>query len=68
MSSERQSEVLTTLTKRQEEQSNIEGQLNQAKKQRSLETITATFAGTIYNIKDTQGPVQHNEELLTILP
>jgi HlyD family secretion protein len=68
VSSERQSEVLTTLTKRQEEQSNIEGQLNQAKKQRSLETITAPFSGTIYNIKVTQGPVQPQEELLSILP
>lgn len=68
LSSERQSEILTQLNNRREELTTIEGQLQQARKQRKLETITAPFAGTIYNIKATKGSVQSGEELLSILP
>lgn len=68
VSSERQSEVLTQLNKRREEQTVVEGQLKQAKKQRELETIEASVTGTIYSVKATKGPVQSGEELLSILP
>ncbi len=68
VASERQSEVLTQLNKRREEQTTVEGQLNQAKKQRAQETIEAPLAGTVYSLKATKGPVQSGEELLSILP
>ncbi len=66
--SERKSEVLTQLNKRREEQTTVEGQLEQAKKQRERETIDAPVSGTIYSVKATKGPVQAGEELLSILP
>ena len=68
LASERQSEILTQINKRREEQTTIEGQLEQARKQRGRETIKSPVAGTIYSIKATQGPVQAGEELLSILP
>jgi HlyD family secretion protein len=66
--SQRQSEILTQFTKRQEEQASIEGQLAQAKKQQERETIAAPFDGTVYNVKATRGPVQAGEELVSIVP
>lgn len=68
LASERQSEILTQLNRRQEEQATVQGQLVQAKKQREQQVITAPVAGTIYSIKATSGPVQPGEELLSILP
>ena len=68
LGSERQSQILTELNKRREEQTTVEGQLQQAKKQREQETIEAPVAGTIYSVKATKGPVQSGEELLSILP
>ncbi|WP_414546157.1 HlyD family efflux transporter periplasmic adaptor subunit [Nostoc sp. CCY0012] len=66
--SERQSEILTQINRRQEELTNINGQLEQARKQQAGETIKSPVAGTIYKIKATKGPVQAGEELLSILP
>ncbi|WGV23860.1 HlyD family efflux transporter periplasmic adaptor subunit [Halotia branconii] len=68
LASERQSEILTQINKRQEELTNVSGQLEQARKQKDGETIKAPVAGTIYKIKATKGPVQAGEELLSILP
>ncbi|CEJ45968.1 HlyD family efflux transporter periplasmic adaptor subunit [Umezakia ovalisporum] len=68
LASERQSEILTQIQQRQQELTNINGQLEQARKQQAGETITAPVAGTIYKIKATQGPIQVGEELLSILP
>ncbi|MEA5564404.1 HlyD family efflux transporter periplasmic adaptor subunit [Anabaena sp. UHCC 0399] len=68
VASERQSEILTQINKRQEELTNISGQLEQARKETDGETIKAPVAGTIYKIKATKGPVQAGEELLSILP
>ncbi len=68
MEPERQSEILTQLNKRREDQTTIEGQLEQARLQREQETISAPIAGTIYSIKATKGPVQSGEELLSIVP
>ncbi|OUL20541.1 hemolysin D [Nostoc sp. RF31YmG] len=68
LASERQSEILTQINKRKEELTNVSGQLEQAQKQQDEETIKAPFAGTIYKIKATKGPVQSGEELLSILP
>ncbi|MFE1748444.1 HlyD family efflux transporter periplasmic adaptor subunit [Coleofasciculus sp. H7-2] len=68
LKSERQSDILTELNKRQEELTTVAGQLESAKKQRQVETITAPVTGTVYSIKATKGPVQAGEELLSILP
>jgi HlyD family secretion protein len=68
LASERQSEILTQIKQRQEELSNINGQLEQATKQQAGETIKAPVTGTIYKVKATPGPVQAGEELLSILP
>lgn len=68
LTSERQSEILTQINRRREEQATIEGQLIQAQKQREQTTITSPVTGTIYNVKATRGPVQAGEELLSILP
>ena len=68
LASERQSEILTQLNKRREEQTTVEGELQQAKMQREQETIEAPVAGRIYSVKATRGPVQAGEELLSILP
>ncbi|QIR37395.1 HlyD family efflux transporter periplasmic adaptor subunit [Tolypothrix sp. PCC 7910] len=68
VASERQSEILSQINKRKEELTNVAGQLEQARKQEDEETIKAPFAGTIYKIKATKGPVQAGEELLSILP
>lgn len=66
--SERQSEILTQINKRNEEQATVEGELVQARKQQQQNVITAPVAGTIYSVKATRGPVQAGEELLSILP
>lgn len=66
--SERQSEILTQINKRNEEQTTVEGELVQARKQQQQNVITAPVAGTIYSVKATRGPVQAGEELLSILP
>ena len=68
LKSERQSEILTQINQRKEELTTIQGRLEQAKKEQDSETIKAPFAGTIYKIKATKGPVQTGEELLSILP
>lgn len=68
LNSQRQSEILTQLTKRNEELTDILGKLESAKQQRSKETLAAPFDGTVYNVKATRGPVQNGEELLSILP
>jgi HlyD family secretion protein len=68
LDSQRRSEILSQLNKRYEEQASVVGQLEQAKKQRSRETIKSPFAGVIYNLKATRGPVQAGEELLSIVP
>ncbi|BAU07143.1 hemolysin D [Fischerella major NIES-592] len=68
LASERLSEILTQINKRKEELTNVQGQLDQAQKQRQLETIEAPVSGTVYRVKATKGPVQSGEELLSILP
>jgi HlyD family secretion protein len=68
VTSERQSEILTQINRRQEELTSVAGQLEQARKQKDGESIKAPVAGTIYKIKATKGPVQAGEELLSILP
>ncbi len=68
LESERQSEILTQLKQRREEQATVEGQLEEAKKKWEGETIETPIAGTVYNVKATKGPVQPGEELLSILP
>lgn len=66
--SQRQTEILSLLTKRKEELTDVTGKLESAKKQRDRETIEAPFDGTVYNIKATRGPVQSGEEMLSMIP
>jgi HlyD family secretion protein len=70
LETEHQSEILTQLSKRREELSNIEGQLKQSSKQQEQQTIKAPVAGTVYHVKAaTDGATaQPGEELLSILP
>ncbi|MEC4819556.1 MAG: HlyD family efflux transporter periplasmic adaptor subunit [Scytonema sp. PMC 1069.18] len=68
LESERQSEIITQINKRKEELTNVQGQLEQAKKQQAMESIKAPVSGTVYTVKATKGPVQAGEELLSILP
>jgi HlyD family secretion protein len=68
LDSQRQSEVLTQLSKRREELATVEGQLAQAKKEQERETVEAPVDGIVYSMKATRGPVQSGEELLSILP
>lgn len=68
LSSQRQSEILTELTKRKEELASARGQLEQSRRERERSKVEAPFEGTVYSIKATKGPVQEGEELLSILP
>ncbi|NJO40399.1 MAG: HlyD family type I secretion periplasmic adaptor subunit [Cyanobacteria bacterium RU_5_0] len=67
---ERESDVLSQLTRRREELANVEGQLAQAQIKTSGETITAPISGKIYNLQATLGKrtIEPGEELLSILP
>lgn len=68
LGSQRQTEILSLLTKRREELTDVTGKLASAKKQRDKETVEAPFDGTVYNIKATRGPVQSGEEMLSMIP
>ncbi len=68
LGSQRQSEILTQLTKRKEELAAARGQLEQSRRQREKSLVEAPFDGTVYSVKATKGPVQQGEELLSILP
>ena len=68
LGSQRQSEILTQLTKRREELASARGQLEQSKRAREQSKLEAPVDGTVYSIKATKGPVQQGEELLSILP
>lgn len=70
LGSQRQSEILTQLNQRQEELTNLEGQIQQANKQRDQQIIRAPVSGRIYNLEATlgEGTVEPGEELLSILP
>ncbi|EKQ69416.1 type I secretion membrane fusion protein, HlyD family [Leptolyngbyaceae cyanobacterium JSC-12] len=68
LGSQRQSEILTQLTKRKEELASARGQLEQSRRQREKSLVEAPFDGTVYSVKATKGPVQQGEELLSILP
>jgi HlyD family secretion protein len=65
---QRQTDVLTQLSKRREELTNKTGELAAAKEQRKQEIVKSPYEGTIYELKATNGPVQSGEELLSILP
>jgi len=68
LTAQRQSEILTNLTRRKEEYTNLSGQLKTAKLQNDRNTVEAPFDGTVYSVKATRGPVQSGEELLSIVP
>ncbi|WP_416676632.1 HlyD family type I secretion periplasmic adaptor subunit [Egbenema bharatensis] len=67
---ERQSDILSQLSQRQEELANLEGQLNQARIRTDGQTITAPVAGRIYNLQTSMAErsVAPGEELMSILP
>jgi HlyD family secretion protein len=70
LTSQRQSEILTQLNQRQEDLTNLEGQIAQANTQQDKETIRSPINGRIYDIKATsaEGTIEPGEELLSILP
>jgi HlyD family secretion protein len=70
LTSQRRSEILTQLTQRQEELSNIEGQLNEADIRKDGQTIRAPISGRIYNVETTlaERTIEPGEEILSILP
>lgn len=70
LSSERQTEILSQTQQRQEELTNIEGQLSQARLRTAGQTITAPVAGKIYDVQTTLGEraVSPGQELMSILP
>ncbi|HEY9623538.1 MAG TPA: HlyD family type I secretion periplasmic adaptor subunit [Crinalium sp.] len=70
LGSQRQSEILTQLNQRQEDLASLEGQIQQAAKQRDQQIIRSPINGTIYNLEATlgEGTVEPGEELLSILP
>jgi HlyD family secretion protein len=70
LTSQRRSEILTQLTQRQEELSNIEGQLHEADIRKDGQTIRAPISGRIYNVETTlaERTIEPGEEILSILP
>ncbi|MEM9451367.1 MAG: HlyD family type I secretion periplasmic adaptor subunit [Cyanobacteria bacterium P01_E01_bin.6] len=70
LSSERESEILTQLNQRQEELTNLQGQLNQATIRADGQLITAPISGRVYNLQATlaEKTIEPGEELLSILP
>lgn len=70
LSSERQTEILSQTQQRQEELTNIEGQLSQARLRTAGQTITAPVSGKIYDVQTTLGEraVSPGQELMSILP
>jgi len=70
LTSQRQSEILTQLNQRQEDLTNLEGQIAQSTTQQDRETIRSPIDGRIYDIKATsaEGTIEPGEELLSILP
>ncbi|MDX2228027.1 MAG: HlyD family type I secretion periplasmic adaptor subunit [Leptolyngbyaceae cyanobacterium bins.349] len=70
LASERQSEILMQIDKQQQELTDLEGKLSQAKEQHKQSTIRAAVTGTVYHIKVTKtgATVQGGDELLSIVP
>ena len=70
LGSERQSEILTQLNQRQQELTELQGQLKQAEVRAQGQTIVAPIAGKIYNIQTTMAErtIEPGEDLLSILP
>lgn len=70
LKAERQSEILTQINQQQQELTDLEGKLAQAREQRNQNTIRAAVPGIVYNIKVTKtgAGVQSGEELLSIMP
>ncbi|HEY9642496.1 MAG TPA: HlyD family type I secretion periplasmic adaptor subunit [Coleofasciculaceae cyanobacterium] len=70
LGAERQTEILTQLTQRRENLTDLQGQLAQARLKAEGQVVTAPIAGTVYNLEATLGSrtVQPGDELLSILP
>lgn len=70
LESERQSEILTQIDKQQQELTDLEGKLSQAREQQKQSTIRAGVTGTVYNVKvaKTGAAVHGGDELLSIVP
>ncbi|MBF2027944.1 MAG: HlyD family type I secretion periplasmic adaptor subunit [Oscillatoriales cyanobacterium C42_A2020_001] len=70
LESERQTEILTHIDKQQQELTDLEGKLSQAKEQHKQSIIRASVTGTVYDIKvaKTGATVQAGDELLSIVP
>lgn len=70
LESERQSEILTQIDKQQQELTDLDAKLSQAKEQHKQNTIRAAVTGTVYNVKvsKTGATVQPGDEVLSIVP
>lgn len=70
LESERQSEILTQIDKQQQELTDLDSKLSQAKEQHKQSTLRAAVTGTVYNIKvsKTGATVQPGDEMLSIVP
>ncbi|UIE38140.1 HlyD family type I secretion periplasmic adaptor subunit [Leptodesmis sichuanensis] len=70
LKSERQTEILSQIDKQQQELTDLEGKLSQAKEQHKQSIIRASVTGTVYDIKvaKTGATVQAGDELLSIVP
>ncbi|XGV94431.1 MAG: HlyD family type I secretion periplasmic adaptor subunit (plasmid) [Leptolyngbya sp. BL-A-14] len=70
LDAERQSDILTQITKQRQELADLENKLTQAREQNRQNTIQAPVTGYVYNIQidKTGGTVQPGGELLSIAP
>jgi HlyD family secretion protein len=70
LESERQTEILSQIDKQQQELTDLEGKLSQAREQHKQSIIRASVTGVVYDIKvaKTGATVQAGDELLSIVP
>jgi HlyD family secretion protein len=70
LESERETEILSQIDKQQQELTDLEGKLSQAKEQHKQSIIRASVTGIVYDIKvaKTGATVQAGDELLSIVP
>jgi len=70
LAAERQSDILTQITKQRQALTDLESKLTQASEQNKQNTIQAPVTGYVYNIQidKTGGVVQPGGELLSIVP
>lgn len=70
LESERKTEILSQIDKQQQELTDLDGKLSQAREQHKQSIIRASVTGVVYDIKvaKTGATVQAGDELLSIVP